>query len=251
MSFRINLIDDDLSQLKLLETILNEILEDEKLVGVQINSSINYIDFFENTSLFTIQPNDLFILDVHLKTYFTGIDIAKKIKSLDQNAQIVYLTSDESKSLDAINEQTQPLGFIVKQLDTASLKQQLKRKILRYKEKIDSYEQSDEVLHLSQYSEELFISYSSILYISTIPGIQKKSVIHTTDGEIIVNYRLIDLKEKIQNALFQLDLKSYILNTATILSVDTKLEIIVFDTNEELYLGKKTIKKVIKFLEER
>lgn len=66
--------------------------------------------FLEKNAL----TNSLFFLDIDLGKQLTGIDVAQKIRSENEFAQIVFITSHQELALETLKRQIAPLDYIVK-----------------------------------------------------------------------------------------------------------------------------------------
>lgn len=58
--------------------------------------------------------NCLFFLDIDLGTHLDGIDIAQQIRSDNEFAQIVFITSHQELAIKTLQRQIAPLDYIVK-----------------------------------------------------------------------------------------------------------------------------------------
>lgn len=241
----VSIIEDEMNQAKLIADTLHEIDFSPNDFSLQVNILQNYIQMYENSSL-DIKKNDIFLIDIHLNTYFSGIEFAKHIIAIEPDIFILYFTSDPTQSITAINEQTHPMAYILKGFDQESLLSQLRGTLEKIGNQLDSDIAKKNVIKLIYQGEYLFINPQKILYAQTVAGIQKKTIIHTDFGEYMLNYRLIDLKKLLPDRQFKKQFKSVILNSKRIRKLNRLEGIITFDSNNELYVGTKVIDKLNK-----
>ncbi|TPR55141.1 LytR/AlgR family response regulator transcription factor [Enterococcus sp. OL5] len=243
--FCISIIEDELNQAKLIADALHKIDFSTNEFSLQVNISQNYIQMYENNSL-NIKKNDIFLIDIHLNTYFSGIEFAKHIIAIEPEVFILYYTSDPGKSITAINEQTHPTAYILKDFDQKNLMKQLRDTLEKIGNQLESNVNQKNVIKFLYHGEFLFINPQKILYIQTVAGIQKKTILHTDSGEYMLNYRLIDIKPLLPDNQFKKNFKSVILNLTRIHKINRLEGIITFDDNSEIYVGTKVIDKLKK-----
>ncbi|MFZ4870772.1 LytR/AlgR family response regulator transcription factor [Enterococcus entomosocium] len=243
--FSVSIIEDELNQAKLIADTLHEIDFSTNDFSLQVNILQNYIQMYEKNSL-DIKKNDIFIIDIHLNTYFSGIEFAKHIIAIEPEVFILYFTSDPEKSITAINEQTYPMAYILKDFDQENLLNQLRDTLKKISNQLESDIDKKNVIKFIYHDEYLFITPQKILYGQTVAGMQKKTILHTDSGEYMLNYRLIDLKNLLPDSQFKKQFKSVILNSKRLHKINRLEGIITFDNNSELYVGKKVIDKLNK-----
>lgn len=207
--------------------------------------------FYKSLEMSAIEDNDLFILDIDLKTYFTGIDIGQKIRSLNQNCFIVFLTNLSSKRIEVINAKVHAFSYLLKPLpheeaDSQWLIEDLFRSIetALLKRSADN----DQFLVIPTQKTQLLIPYKKIIYISAAKHLRGKILIKTIDEEFLVNSSLKEIKKKLTPNFFYKGLRSYIFNLAMITSVDRLSETISFKDDSFLHVGTRIIDKLKKSL---
>ncbi|MEC5340886.1 LytTR family transcriptional regulator DNA-binding domain-containing protein [Enterococcus casseliflavus] len=245
INLSVTIIEDDLNQAKLLADTLEKIIFSHVSVSLNVNISQNYIQIF-NEDMPMIKKNEIFLIDIHLNTYFSGIDFAKHIQNTEPNIFIIYITSDPNKSIEAINEHTNPFSYILKDSQFEDLHTQLEISLNKIINKfIDDLGQK-EIVCFSHNSDKIYVNPSKILYVQTAEGFQKKTILRGDMGEYLLNYRLIDVKKLLPDVYFQKNLRSVIVNLSRINKLNRTEGIVTFDDQSELYVGAKVIDKIKK-----
>jgi two-component system response regulator AgrA len=219
---------------------------------LQLNTKIiqNYTQFFEKPETVPVKDGDIFFIDIHLNTYFTGIDLAQKIRSQKKEVEIVYLTSDADSSALAINQQTFPAGYLVKQPEN---KEYVKLEILNTMQRIEQnlmqkLNQGNLIL-FKVGRQNLLLNPGEIYYITSINNVQNKILIKTLNSTHICSERLKVAKQKFESyPSFFVNMKSFIINTHLIQSMNRIDGTVYFKNDVELYVGAKIIDKIKKYL---
>lgn len=241
----IYLIEDSVSYRIYLKNVLTRYQEQNNLTfDYTVQPILNYVRFYEHLDDQVINNNDIFIIDIYLNTYFTGIDFGKKLRKINQSCKIIYLTSATDKSLIAINQRTYPSAYLIKSDDPEVIQIKLINLIpsLFFEE-----HKTDETLTLQSNNTNFVINVSDILYISVLKGYRNKINILTTDSKLIVDGRLSSIKSQLSSPPFYLDLKSFIINYNKIESISASNQRIIFKNGFELQLNQKLIYKLLRF----
>ncbi|EOH96684.1 hypothetical protein UAW_01849 [Enterococcus haemoperoxidus ATCC BAA-382] len=243
----IYIIDDDFMYRKKLQEILASLHFFTDSFSVEIIPVEEQEVFFSSLNVLTINDNDIFLLDIDLQTYYSGIDIAKKIREHNQKAFILFLTNSDDKGIDIINHQIHAMSYLVKgpSLDSHILEEafySIKQEILQRVQDKDSY------LSFKNFGQIIFVKYNEILYIKSMPGVRNMVVIHTENSEQVVEGTINKLRETADSTYLYTELKSYIINLNHIFSLERATGIIMFDDGSELEVGKRIIDKLRKAL---
>lgn len=241
------LIDDEFAYRKRLQEIIETFSLFTGNFSLQVISVNEQDSFFSELDEFVINDNDIFLLDIDLQTYYSGIDIAKKIRQKNQQSFILFLTNSEDKGIDVINRGIQATSYLIKGVtsDPRILEESftsIKNEILHRLQDRDSY------LSFKKFGQVIFVKYEDILYIKSMTGIRNMIVIHTKDSEQVVEGTINKLKDTIKSSDLYTELKSYIINLNHIGSLERSTGLIIFDDGHELEVGKRIIDKLKKAL---
>ena len=241
----IYLIEDSISYRINLKNSLTKYLAEHRLIhNFNIHPIQNYIEFYENLDVKNINDNDIFIIDIHLNTYFTGIDFGKKLRTINQNCKIIYLTSAADKAIAAINQNTYPSAYLMKSDDPEITQIQLFELFSSLNLNVSD---TDKTISLTSYTSTFMINITDILFISIFKGARNKLVITTIDSDLVVDGTLSSIKSKLSSPPFYLDFKSVIINISKISSISTFTQMITFKNGSELELKAKLLYKLLQF----
>lgn len=214
---------------------------------VKVNEVINEISFYKELAGLKIQNSDLFFIDIELKTYFTGIDLAKEVRKKNPYCSIIFVTSFESRGLEIINENILPLAYLVKSKDKQYMKSKIED-ILHTAIRNSSSE--DEYILFQERGYDQLIKEKEILYISPVKGLKSTLLVKSFDSEIMVTGSLKKIKELLQDDLFYKDMKSFIINMRSIKTVYRTEGVVLFQEDSTLTVGKISARKLSKGLKE-
>lgn len=239
------IIEDNLAQLKQMKELLQQMITRQKL-DWQVMSDINYIQLFESPEKLPIHPQDVVILDIDLNTYFTGIDLAVKLKKTFDDLYLVFLTNYESFSIDAINSQVHAFQYIVKDFEAARLEPTIKKLILLVQESDRqlSLAREDTGIVLNLGHEHLLVPIADIDFVSSIPGNRGNIFVQTQDTQLLCRGSVKRLQPSFEEKEFTQNLKSYIINLRNIQSISFKEQTILFFSGNTLDIGKRIIAKI-------
>ncbi|WP_430602302.1 hypothetical protein IGJ02_002627 [Enterococcus sp. DIV0724b] len=212
--------------------------------------SIEKLDVFYSSlseATHKIQDTDIYLVDIDLQSYYSGIDLAKKIREQNKDCFILFLTNLEDKALEIINKDIQPKSYIIKgtNLDI----QEVESIFLPIKiEIINRIQNKDNYMSFKKFGEVVYIKYTDILYISSISTMRNTLVVHTKDSEQMVEGTIHKLKKIIDKPYLYTGLKSLIINRNHLASIQRSVGLITFDNGSELEVGISIIDKLNKFL---
>lgn len=207
----------------------------------------NFVDFHTDVKNLNIKDNDIFLIDIDLNLSFTGIDLAKLIRTKNDLCFIVFLTNLSDKGIDVINQNINATSYLLKgtTLDTVRVKKLFASIQSDIKARIHNEEG---YLTLKKAGETIYLKYADILYIQTITGVRNMLMVKTINSEEIVDGTLNKLKKKIQSPFFYIGLRSFIINLSHISSLNYLLGLVIFDEGTELDVGEKIVYKLKKSL---
>lgn len=210
----------------------------------------NFTEFGKQISAETIRDTDIYILDIELNSFFSGLDLAEMIRKSNPKCYLLFLTSLESKSIEAINRGSAPFAYLVKNpVDEAILNQKLSQVLLDINAELTS--ETDASIFIKDGLNLRKLNYSELLYFETVVGNRYSTIIETIDDTILVGGTLASFKKKLQEeTIFLTSLKSYIINISLIKEFDAYSDTIKFTNNKELHLSPKIMRKVKQYIKE-
>lgn len=240
---RVYIIDDHF----VLRKKISKILAEYKPSIFEIVSVENEIRFYKDIDRLVIHPNDIFIIDINLNTYFSGIDLAEKIRIYSKECHIIFLTVYDNWGIDIINRQISADGYLLKDLPHHELVENL----FLFIDQVDQHTCKDsQILEFRCKNHNVFVPFSDIIYITICPGFRNTLLIQTTDEQFLIQERLKEIKSKLTETAFILDLKSFIINKDYVKIVSPSEGLIMFTNLTTLSVGKTGAQKVLRHLRE-
>lgn len=210
----------------------------------------NHLHFMEDIPTLIIADNDIFFLDIDLKTQYTGIDLANKIREVNSKCIIIFLTSFEDNAISIINSEIFPLGYLIKNpIDSSDLDLTIKNALLKAENLTKNFwrQESDIITFMNGY-ESIYINSREILYIESLKGLKSRILIKTSSEELIIEGKIGKIKNDLKQLYLLTSLQSYIINLENITSIHRKNGTITFIGEQEIFVGTRIIDKVKKGL---
>lgn len=215
---RIAICEDDQMDLNIINDMTIDLLDD---------LSIDYeIKTFNNASSFLNErlSFDLLFLDIEMEPV-NGIDLAKKIRTYDQNIKIVFITN--STEYLQIGYKVKAERYLLKPLNKDEFNYEistvLKEKIIDNKYIIDK-----QIGPFKLYLNEIvYIEFSG-----------RKTIVHKTDGDkIYTNITINKWLEYLKSYNFSQSHKAFIINLRYVKKLEKNL--VIIDENTQITLTRK------------
>jgi two-component system response regulator LytT len=158
---------------------------------VLINAEYDIDTFSGGSSLyeaFLKNPFDLVFLDIEMPG-IDGITLAKRLRAVSENVQIVFLTSHIEYALEGY--EVNALRYLVKPVDMNKLSE-----VLKY---IQDKKNNSRQIMIKQEGEDIVIDISDIIYMESM---DKNVRIVTSKSEYITRYNISDYEEELKNSGF-------------------------------------------------
>ncbi|MBV7392075.1 LytTR family transcriptional regulator DNA-binding domain-containing protein [Enterococcus sp. ALS3] len=252
MSYTINVfvIEDELSHKKAVTNSLRDFAEKSPYLDFHFQDTFNYLTLYNDIEKINFSDNDIVMIDIHLNTSFTGVELAQKIRAKNAQLFILFLTSDQTLGPYSINQQTYPLAYLNKNVHSQVISnEELFPFLTEIQSTILKRVSNNDVIEIKTQQQLILMNPLDIFYVATLAGVQKKTVVKTKNDEFIANERLIDLKKRLTAPVFYFKMKSYIINLAAIVSINQNEGVLYFPEAQELYVGSKQLSKIRKALE--
>ncbi len=168
--------------------------------------------------------NSLYFLDIDLGKDFDGIDVAQHIRTDNEFAQIVFITSHQELAMETLKRQIAPLDYIVK--DEQSEKGQIEN-VLDGRHKLTFVDNRTNERHLSFMigARNFRIDITSIYFLET--SVTPHKIILYGENLMYEFYGKMNDLEKEYPELLRVH-KSFLINPKKIISVDYKSRMIFF-----------------------
>ncbi len=223
--------DDNPSAIDKLSKMLNSIIISNNLKGEILFSTSDpkqLLNFVRTNHIHVL------LLDIDLKSSISGLQIAEKIRKVDKNIYIIFITGHFEFGMVAYKYKT--FDFLQKPLT----RERFEETILRLYS--DVFGSADKYIRLD--NDKTVIKENSIRFIKK-DGM--KVIFHTDTRD----YETYGSFSKISDMLpynFVRCHKSYIVNIAKIMEVDFSNNQIIFTSNDKCYIGPKYKNKLMEVL---
>lgn len=225
---RFVIVDDENTEIKRIESLLNEIvLEDKEII------SFNKLNADLKKEIHNMDVRKVYILDIELGDKISGINIAKLIRDVDYESEIIIITNHEKMFESAHRSVYEIFTFIEKFHDfDKKFKKAIKEIVKRnFDNKMFNYKIN---------SIELSIYFREILYIYTD---DRKLVIVTPTNNYTVTMTIKEMLTMLDDRFKQCH-KSCIVNKDHIAKKDYKNGCIILDNGMKVdFLSKKFMKE--------
>ena len=178
-------------------------------------------------------PNKIYILDIETPTS-SGIDVARKIRNVDYNSIIIFLTAHDELGYTILQKEFLFLAFINKY---DNYENKLLKSIKTALKKLNF----NQMLKYNKNGIIYTIPLDDILYIMR-DSIERKCLIKTEYLEVMISQQLKDIKTDL-NDDFVYSHRSCIVNKNNVRIVDFKNHKIIFKNNECINLLSTIYKK--------
>lgn len=172
---------------------------------VLINAEYDIDTFSGGSSLyeaFLKKPFDLVFLDIEMPG-IDGITLAKRLRALSENVQIVFLTSHIEYALEGY--EVNALRYLVKPVDMNKLSE-----VLKY---IQDKKNNSRQIMIKQEGEDIVIDISDIIYMESM---DKNVRIVTSKSEYITRYNISDYEEELKNSGFLRIHRGYLISLSKV-----------------------------------
>lgn len=252
MITRIFVLDDSLVFEKMIEDILEEsrnLLSPWKFEIIKGLNVMQFVEFVKNNE---IRSSDIFFLDIDLNAYYSGIELGEMLREKNVKCKIVYLTSHPNKAIAVINRNITPSGYLIKEFTYEKNKKNIQSYLMKEKETYQVKHATKKKWTTVRYgNSDHYIHYDEILYLVSMPGYKNKVGLVLKDEEILVNGTIKKYKKSLEHDYLCKELKAYIINIQNIASISRVNETVTFTNGENLEIGKRSIDKLKKFIQDR
>jgi len=185
--------EDDQMQRKSIERIVNRVVMEEEYeisFAVSVDSPSTLLDYLGKNDV----KGALFFLDVDLQHKMNGIELGAKIRDMDRNAIIAFITTKSEMLPLVFTHKVEALDYIIKD-DPEKIDAGIKECIqLAYQRYLDRKHPSQTKQFVVNTGSVVWnIPYDEILYFETNLTISHRLILHTENGQIDFSGTLSDV----------------------------------------------------------
>lgn len=223
-------VDDDVKEIEKVKSLIQEIVLDAKIV------SFSKIDAKLKAEIQNIDEHKIYVLDIELANKVSGITIAKLIREVDWESEIIFITNHDKMFESAHRSVYEVFDFIEKFHDFDHRFKKAVKSILKrnFDNKMFKYDVN---------GIELNVYYRAILYIYR-DTVERKLIIVTPTNKYKVSMTIKEMLEHLDGRFVQCH-RSCIVNKNRIEEKNFKEGYFVLDTGKKVYLLSKMNKKLM------
>ncbi|MEY8445207.1 LytTR family transcriptional regulator DNA-binding domain-containing protein [Enterococcus ratti] len=242
---KIYYIEDNLFHQQL---FLNERMNYSNLRSIPVEIfPINQLEqIYKNLASFPFSAADIFLIDIDLQTFHSGIDFAKKIREINPECCIIFLSNDTSKGLEIINQHIRPDLYLSKnEMKTVFTK--LEKLITT---KLKKQDDTDAIIELKGSLKVYFIHPDEINYIVTVKGFRSSLEFFGISENFIIQDKMKHVKQLFEPYKYFNALKSFSINPYNIKEVNKQTLEVIFKNDDTLLLSASSIKKLLTYIDQ-
>lgn len=224
---RFIVVDDDKREIERIVKLVNEIVKEEKEILTFTKLNDNLKEEIHNVDL-----RKVYILDIELSDKVSGIHIAKLIREVDWESEIIF-TTNHDKMFESVHRSVYEVFDFIEKFHNfdARFKKDIREIMKRnFDNKMFIYKTN---------TIELNLYYKSILYIYME---DRKLVIVTDNNQYRINFTIKDIISKLDSRFKQCH-RSCIVNKNRVCRKNYKEGYFTLDTGEDVYMLSKKFKK--------
>lgn len=202
---KIYICDDDLNTVNLLAEWVGEYLIGSEC---RVRTYNNGIDVIHEISKNAGQETEIIFMDIKLKND-NGIDVAKEIKKMNQNAVIIFISGYSEYFEESF--EAEPVYFLIKPLKKETFARAMEKAIEKGRQKMKKF-------LLLRKKEVSRIFFDDIYYVESVG---RKIQLHCVEEKIECYEKLDDLEEKLEGDFVRCH-KSYLVNMKWLQSIDNR-----------------------------
>lgn len=215
----------------------------EGISSIEIPKIDQLEKFYYDIPNLEISSADMFIIDISLNIYYSGIDFAQRIRENQPKCSIVFLTSDTSKGIDIINANIHPDRYLVKE-DMRQVIREIVECIIETR-----YVPLDDkrIIYHSKNNTYIF-DPNDINYFTKVSGSRNTIELYKNSEVLTFPGSLKELKPLFHDCSFFSEFKSFLINPQNIKSINKSTGEVIFKNQDSITFSLRNINRLNKFL---
>lgn len=190
----------------------------------------------------------LYLLDIELHASMDGLQLAQKIRALDPNGFIVFITTHDEYISATFQQHLEVLDYIIKD-SGLPIKESLKDILISaYKRYMSRVPHQTNLLSFKSGNQIHIVNMDDILYIESIADTHQTRI-HTAQEQLAGFEPLKNMLDQLNDQFFPCH-RSYIVNLAHIASIDSKKRYVTLDTGTRIPVSVRQLAKMIQLYQE-
>ncbi len=220
---RFVIVDDEIDEIKHIEKLISEVVTEDKEI-----ISFTEVDALLKHEIQNVEMRKIYILDIELGNKMSGISLAKKIRDVDYESEIIFITNHDKMFESAHRSVYEIFDFIEKFHDfDKRLKKDLKEILKRnFDTKMLSYKGSN--------GADLCIFYRELLYIYRDKE-ERKLIVVVKHNRYKVNMSIKEMLGKLDDRFVQCH-RSCIVNKNVVQEWNYKENYFTLTNGDKVYL---------------
>lgn len=231
--------DNSVHRNKIKQLIENTILREKMDIKISMSTDnpeeiINYV-----------QKNNIegiYFLDVDLKNNMNGIRLGEKIREMDPEGFIIFITTHLEMSYLAFKYKVEAMDYIIK--DDDDFKERVSSCLMKAYSTYCKGSHKEGYITINEDARVINVKLNDILFIETA-GTAHKIRIHEENRQTEFYGNLKDIQEKLTPDFYRCH-KSYIVNKEKIEEIDKKNNRIIMINGEECYVSFRYMRGLLK-----
>lgn len=184
----------------------------------------------------------VYFLDVDLKSDINGIQLAEKIRELDGEGFIIFVTTHSEMSYLTFIYKVEAMDYIIKD-NHANIRTRITQCIKSANEKYLLKSKINKIYSINIGDRVINVAYSDILFFETSSSIHK-IILHCENTQLEFYGKMKNIEEELLNSGFCRCHTSYIINLNNIKEIDKKNRVIIMKNGEKCLISTRGLKKL-------
>jgi two-component system, LytTR family, response regulator AgrA len=200
------------------------------------NRIIDYVD--------TNRGVGVYILDIDLRCRMNGIQLAEKIRKVDQEGFIIFVTTHAEMSYLTFKYKVEAMDYIIKD-DFEELKRKINECLVEaHKRYLSRHENGNSDYFILSVNDRMInIRFNDILFFETSDTVHKV-VVHAVNEQLEFYAKLKDIEAKLDSRFYRCH-KAFIVNKNNIHSIDKGSRVIHMTNGEECLISIRALKALL------
>ncbi|WP_411679287.1 LytR/AlgR family response regulator transcription factor [Clostridium thailandense] len=237
------LCEDNTRERQIFENYINNSLQRNELEGKIVESTNNPNLIIESLKL-NKKSNRIYFLDINLGSTMNGVLLAKKIREIDSDGYIIFITTHSELVLLTFEYKVRALDFILKD-NYRKIKDRIDQCILiaksEYANKFNNNNDNVKVITIKSGPKTFNIRENEIEFLETMEE-EHKIKINTSDQQIEFYGTLKEIEKELDTELFYRCHRSCIVNIKQIKEVDKNNLVIKTKSGYSCFVSRRNVK---------